>query len=187
MENSLPVKCKAELKIAYFLCFISLCSILAFFSGNRADGSKKSNELSVTSDALPWSASLSEPLSSSQMTQRSLRHIQHANIRFKRRREHEYDPGVLGASNIVPKITVYGAILITDVDLVYQEHDPNATITLSTLRAESVRNLTHELPFPVSFWPALFTEPCPFSLGDNKKERGLGMQQQTTFIYIFVV
>lgn len=106
----------------------------------------------------------------SSLRKRYLRHIQ---PKYRRQKEHEYDPGVIGNSLLVPKKTVYGAVVTTDPDLIYQDKPADSNGTVTTLRSISVSLLTHELPFPVTFWPALFSQPCPFSLGDNKKERGL--------------
>jgi hypothetical protein len=147
--------CKTKLYAIALLCIIGICGFLLLVI-----------DIQEIKRGSPDSRMNGRPF-------RKLRHVQGKRKTFSRYKDHEYDFGILGNSHIIPKKTVYGTIVTTNPDLMYQEADLNATMTLETIRSESVANLSQEVPFPLAFWPALFTKPCPNSLGDNKKERGL--------------
>lgn len=90
------------------------------------------------------------------------------------------DPAFLGKRGIVGNITVFGAIVNSDVDVL---HINPATLSpeeyeakrMSFIRLENIRNLTAELPFELVHWPAVMTRPCPQNRHGHKTERGVAL------------
>lgn len=81
-----------------------------------------------------------------------------------------------GAVDLVPKYSLHGAVIVSDrssgptsdsAEVIEQKQK------LLAARLENVHNLGVELPFPLTRWAAVFTNPCPLYPGGHKTERGL--------------
>jgi hypothetical protein len=101
------------------------------------------------------------------------------------------EPAYFGRQGIVGNITVYGAVVNSDVDLLFVDHKTLSEAEYqsrikSFLRLENIRNLSAELPFELVHWPSVVTRPCPQNRHGHKTERGVSLahyQIWLDFIY----
>jgi len=77
---------------------------------------------------------------------------------------------------IIPKYTVHGAIIMSDRGTPDPHESPEVAEKKNLLISARLRNfhqLATELPFPLTEWAAVFTNPCPLYPNGHKTERGL--------------
>lgn len=87
-----------------------------------------------------------------------------------------------GISGLVPKVSIYGAVIVSDksekhiINNSTSSHDAERIrkeLILINARVLNVQSLKSELPFPLTEWSAAFTQPCPIFPNGHKTERGL--------------
>jgi hypothetical protein len=81
-----------------------------------------------------------------------------------------------GATNLVPKVTIHGAVIVSDKARTIG--NPNIkeverALAAIDARLKNVAALQRELPFPLTHWSAVFVHPCPIFPYGHKTERGL--------------
>jgi len=74
----------------------------------------------------------------------------------------------LGSQNLVPKATVYGAIITSVSPSQNQSHE-------ILNRVANARAMYKQLPFPVAEWPPVYTQSCPYVFPTKNTERGLSL------------
>jgi len=119
----------------------------------------------------------------------TLRAVRHSASSNTKRSHSDPHPSLHGTSTLIPNVTVYGAVIMSNIELIY-DHSQEPTGNQSTasslssngrhaqlgrLRLEHVRNMSRELPFPLVYWPAVYSKPCPQRRHGHKTERGLAL------------
>ena len=81
----------------------------------------------------------------------------------------------LGVVGLVPKVSIHGAIIVSARTVnphdAPEENEKKQRIIAA--RQHNVHKLMSELPFPLTEWAAVFTDPCPLFPEGHKTERGL--------------
>ena len=99
-----------------------------------------------------------------------------SNISHPHSKRAHKNPMKQGVVGLIPKISLHGAIIMSDRGTDNPNDTPEQTEKkqrLISARLHSVHKLMSELPFPLSEWAAVFTDPCPLYPGGHKTERGL--------------
>lgn len=119
-----------------------------------------------------------------------------ASRRLRKKETLEITPDLLGNGNIVPNITVFGAIIMSDAGKQITsatsagtneiKSDGHTASELAEMRLIHARQQMQLYPFPLVEWPAVFTRPCPQNRHGHKTEHGLALahyQIWLDFIY----
>lgn len=86
------------------------------------------------------------------------------------------NPMKTGVIGLIPKVALYGAIIVSDRGTPNPHETPEQTEQkqrLISARLHNIHNLMNEMPFPITEWAAVFTSPCPMYPNGHKTERGL--------------